>query len=150
MAFFYKTVGVYHWQNWQLSKWRLSKIVISWTCMLQLIIKMLWIYCVHQGDTLRDCRASLADEERKKEVNSTFTAIWFRIICKGNQMHASREMSFCNIWRLWSVQAIPTYRVYRLHDKAVFHGVKTSCVLWSCYRCDNIETGTGKLLIVCG
>ena len=31
----------------------------------------------------------------------------------------SRYFRFCNVLRLWSVRAIPTYRVYRLYDGRV-------------------------------
>ena len=37
-----------------------------------------------------------------------------------------RYFRFCNVLRLWSVRAIPTYRVYRLYDKCVTHQ-------WQCY-----------------
>ena len=34
-----------------------------------------------------------------------------------DSVHSARYSSVCNVLRLWSISLIPTYRVYRLHDK---------------------------------
>ena len=32
-------------------------------------------------------------------------------------VHRPRYFRFCNVLHIWTIRAIPTYRVYRLYDK---------------------------------
>ena len=36
---------------------------------------------------------------------------------KLESVHRLRYFRFCNVLHIWTIRAIPTYRVYRLYDK---------------------------------
>ena len=38
-------------------------------------------------------------------------------------VHRLRYFRFCNVLHIWTIRAIPTYRVYRLYDRVVAHRV---------------------------
>ena len=44
-------------------------------------------------------------------------------------VHRLRYFRFCNVLHIWTIRAIPTYRVYRLYDITSAHRVHDTVVL---------------------
>ena len=69
-------------------------------------------------------------------------------------VHRLRYFRFCNVLHIWTIRAIPTYRVYRLYDnKGIFIGnyifdyLSARC-MWTSPAC-SIEVGVVYVVLTC-
>ena len=59
-----------------------------------------------------------------------------------DSVHRLRYFRFCNVLHIWTIRAIPTYRVYRLYDRAEAISSLVYCVTSTMYYYGPVRPNT--------